>query len=143
MAEREIEPVEDLTKPMPFFETISEELAYRREHMRRESDETSELAAFALRVEPVCRNCVHAGVLSYSGNYPYNNEWGSCEQGPPVAAPHPSNVEQYTSANVGRWPAVHHTATCGSFKLRPLEKPRPDRATHFTVKWSWQKDTDA
>lgn len=97
----------------------------------------------ALRIAPVCRNCIHAGALSYSGNYPYDNAWGSCQNGAPIASPLVSDVAQHTSANTARWPAVHHSDTCGSFKLRPLPAEDMEQCNNIRVTWSWQGKPDA
>lgn len=129
--------LEEVTEPVFGFESIGQELFFRRKVMERESDYLDRLKAFALRVEPVCRNCIHCGPLTYNGNYPYNSPWGSCRKGPPVAGPD-ERIEQYTNANTARWPSVRHDGACGDFKLAPVRN-RPSDLDRGEPKWQWQE----
>lgn len=132
----EYPPVEG---PLLGFNSIEEELQFRRAQEKHDRDDVERLTAFALRVEPVCRNCIHAGPASVSGNDPYGGEWGSCQKGAPIAGPE-TRLGHYDNVSIGRsaqWPSVRHDESCGSFKLRPLQE-RPATVRAFKVKWAWQ-----
>ena len=130
----------DVTEPGYGFETIGKELAWRRLAAESTRKHIENLERYARRIEPVCRNCIHAGPLTYTGNYPYRNDWGSCLKDAPIAGP----VERlgawdaHTHANSARWPSVAHTATCGAFKLRPMITLPPTDISSSEVVWAWQ-----
>ena len=117
-----------------------DELAFLRSEVKYNEARTEALRAYAYRIEPVCRNCIHAGPLTYTGNHPYRNDWASCREGPPIAGP-PDKLgawNLHTTSNPARWPAVHHADTCGRFKLRPLLSKAPDVSVSYSETWAFQ-----
>lgn len=138
---------EVLEPPWERFERIcrdlsTEDAAFFRAREKHILDQSNEVKAYALRIEPVCRNCIHAGPLTYNGNYPYDNSWGSCQKNAPIPAPVQDRIEQYTNANAARWAAVRHSQTCGEFKLRPVRDDQKPEALNYVrdTKWAWETE---
>ena len=100
-----------------------------------------QLPSYAYRTEPVCRNCIYAGPFSGEGNHPYANDIGSCQRHAPGLGAS-GRVGDWSSGSVGtpsRFPSIHHTDTCGDFKLKPVpahmrvENLRDD----YHQRWAW------
>lgn len=113
-------------------------VAQYEEIFRRKQRAFDDLLDSALRLEPVCRNCVFAGPLTYTGNAPYTREWGSCRKRAPHHGPR-ERIEQYTDAPTATWPTVKHDASCAEFQLTPLraDERKPLERTYWTDKVPW------
>ena len=122
---------------------IDETLEEAQERAQQNWRDYQAMCDLARRLAPVCRNCIHAGPLTASGNG--SDGYASCYHDAPVPTSESHRIGHWdagTFANPARWPAVHENQTCGAFKLRPLPKAKRDMIPlgSFVKDWAFLED---